>query len=342
MNKLLVITDAPALDAAWIDHEKDVSLTGSIPRFSNYEDHQAFYSEACKTRNAQMLAGRDRGLTQGIEISNSIITASDGHPIRVRFYNPAIASQPSDTKALQGFVIYYHGGGLKVGDLDSEDLSCRRICKEARIMVISIEYRLIPQNPPQKALDDAYDAFLKLISAKRSLERVILVGSSSGGQLAAQVAQLARDSVQVPADTIDGLLLRCPVTVDASNGGIHIPERFRAMHTSFSPSFESSLLTIDAETARINTPNLPLEATSFHNLPRAFIQLCSNDLYYSDGICYAAALRDAGIDVKVDVVRGWPHTFWLKAPQLDRALEADMDMIKGLRWLLKVEDSDAK
>jgi len=41
--------------------------------------------------------------------------------------------------------------------------------------------------------------------------------------------------------------------------------------------------------------------------------------------------------VKVDVLHGWPHTFWLKAPQLERALEPEMDMIKGLKWLLKNE-----
>ena len=45
---------------------------------------------------------------------------------------------------------------------------------------------------------------------------------------------------------------------------------------------------------------------------------------------------------KVDVVRGWPHTFWLKAPQLDRALQADIDMIKGLRWLLNIEGGGAE
>jgi acetyl esterase/lipase len=336
MDRLFVITEAPALNAAWLEHEKDVGLFGLVPKFSKYEDRRVFYSEACKSRNAQMLAGRDRDLTQGVEVSDSTITASDGHPIRIRVYSPTIASEVFDTGALQGLVIYYHGGGLKVGDLDSEDLSCRRICKEIRIIVISVEYRLMPQYPPQKALDDAYEAFHSLTSTERSSERVILVGSSSGGQLAAQVAQLARDSEKMPTRTIDGLLLRCPVTVDASNGGAHIPERFRAMHTSFAPSFETSLLTIDVDTARENTPNLPLEATSFHNLPRAFIQLCSNDIYYSDGICYAAALREAGIEVKVEVVRGWPHTFWLKAPQLDRALEAEMDMIKGLRWLLEV------
>jgi hypothetical protein len=42
------------------------------------------------------------------------------------------------------------------------------------------------------------------------------------------------------------------------------------------------------------------------------------------------------------VVRGWPHTFWLKAPQLDRALQADIDMIKGLRWLLNIEGGGAE
>jgi acetyl esterase/lipase len=339
MEQSLVMTEAPALDPAWIEHEKDVGLNGPAPKFSKYEDRQFFYSQACKRRNDQMLAGRDKDLTHGIIIADSTINASDGHPIRIRFYTPTLASKAFDT---EGFVIYYHGGGLKVGDLDSEDLSCRRICKEAQIKIASVEYRLMPQNPPQKALGDAYEAFLGLTSERPSSERVILVGSSSGGQVAAQVAQLARDSQEVPRGAIDGLLLRCPVTVDASDGGIHIPERFREMHTSFAPSFESSLLTIDTDTARQNTPNLPLEAASFHNLPRTFIQLCSNDLYYSDGICYAAALRDAGIEVKIDVVRGWPHTFWLKAPQLDRALEADMDMVKGLRWLLDIKYSGAK
>ena len=155
MDKSLVLTDAPALDAAWIEYENDVGVNGHIPKFSKYEDRQVFYSQACKGRNVQMLAGRDRYLTQGVDISDSIITASDGHPIRVRFYSPTIASEAFDTEVLQGFVIYYHGGGLKVGDLDSEDLSCRRICKEARIRVISVDYRLMPQNSPQRALDDA-------------------------------------------------------------------------------------------------------------------------------------------------------------------------------------------
>lgn len=45
-------------------------------------------------------------------------------------------------------------------------------------------------------------------------------------------------------------------------------------------------------------------------------------------------LEEAGVEVKVDVVRGWPHTFWLKAPELERALEVEEEMVRGLGWLL--------
>jgi len=267
MDEALLMNEAPALDPAWIEHERDVGLNGPVPMFSRHEDRQIFYSEACKRWNTQMLAGRDKHLTQNIDISDSIIHAADEHNIRIRVYTPRIFDEAYDIEALQGLVIYYHGGGLKVGDLDSEDLSCRRICKEAEVMVVSVEYRLMPQNPPQTALDDAYEAFHQLAISKYSSKRVILVGSSSGGQLAAQVAQLARDATELPAGTLIGLLLRCPVTVDTSNSGMNIPQRFRSLHTSFAPSFESSLLTIDAGTIRQNTSNLPLEAASFQSTP---------------------------------------------------------------------------
>jgi hypothetical protein len=48
-------------------------------------------------------------------------------------------------------------------------------------------------------------------------------------------------------------------------------------------------------------------------------------------------LKQGGVDVKLDVVEGWPHTFWLKAPYLERAVIAEKDMIEGLRWLLETE-----
>jgi acetyl esterase/lipase len=84
-----------------------------------------------------------------------------------------------------------------------------------------------------------------------------------------------------------------------------------AFHTSL-----SSGAAVNNEN-RITTP-LPLEAEDLSGMPRHWIQVSTNYVYYSDGACYAAALREAGVEVRLDVVEGWPHTFWVKAPLLER------------------------
>ena len=343
MDTKLTLHTAPALDPVWIQHEKGAGLLNPQPVFASIIDRQPAYSKACVDRNTHMLSGRDKHLMTGIKTVDSEINASDGRPIKIRTYTPdSLALEDSEgVLVIERLVVYYHGGGLRVGDLDSEDLSCRRICKDASITVISVDYRLMPQNPPEMALSDAYDAFLGVTSISQVFMEIYLVGSSSGGQLAAQVTQLACKSKLVKRRVIRGLLLRCPVTINAAEGGKHIPNRFRDMHTSFSSSFETSLLKIDEVAARENTLHLPLEAETFEGLPPTFIQVCTNDIYYSDGICYAKALQEGGVEVMVDVVHGWPHTFWLKAPHLDRALEAEVDMIKGLKWLLEVGKGSA-
>src|SRR5450432_1299194 len=173
------------------------------------------------------------------------------------------------SSSTRDLIIYYHGGGLRVGDLDSEDLSCRRMCKGTEATVISVEYRVMPQQDAHKALEDAYDAFVKIVSARPSTQRLILVGSSSGGQLAAQLTQRVRDSEPKKGHkAIDGLVLRCPITANARDCGAQIPRRFRQMHTSFTPSFETSVLKIDAYGGGKKLHNLPLKAKSFKDLPR--------------------------------------------------------------------------
>jgi acetyl esterase/lipase len=137
---------------------------------------------------------------------------------------------------------------------------------------------------------------------------------------------------------INGVLLRGPVTCNATEGGKYLPGRFKGYHTSMSEAFHTSLLSGAALNNRNRTTTaLPLEAEDFSGMPRHWIQVSTNDIYYSDGACYAEALREAGVEVKLDVVEGWPHTFWLKAPYLERAVQAEADMIEGLKWLLEDE-----
>ena len=134
---------------------------------------------------------------------------------------------------------------------------------------------------------------------------------------------------------IDGVLLRGPVTCNATEGGKYLPGQFKGVHTSMTEGFHTSLLSGAAvNNGNRTTTLLPLEADNLKGMPKHWIQVSTNDIYYSDGACYAEALREAGVDVELDVVEGWPHTFWLKAPYLKRAVEAENDMIEGLRWLL--------
>jgi acetyl esterase/lipase len=78
-------------------------------------------------------------------------------------------------------VVYFHGGGLYVGDVDSEDLTCRRICKGLRCTVYSCTYRKMPQFTAEDALYDALYAFKEIAGYKKG-GKLVLMGSSSGGR----------------------------------------------------------------------------------------------------------------------------------------------------------------
>ncbi|TVY22981.1 Carboxylesterase [Lachnellula hyalina] len=336
MAPIIILKEPPALDPAWLAHERTANLLAPKPITTDPTERQRIYSETCKARNTSLLSNQDKALNDGIFIQDSFIKAlEENHSIPIRCYSSNSPHDP-ESKAAQNTIIYYHGGGLTVGDLDSEDLSCRRISKTLQCTVYSIAYRLMPQHSADDALADALTAFRHISQTPQLTNgKLVLVGSSSGGQLAAQVSQFARRGNGESGEStcrVDGVLLRCPVTCDAAN----LPARFRDAHVSMDVAFHTSLLSAPALTVENRTvEKLPLEEEGLRGLPRHWVQVCTNDVYYSDGVCYVEALREQGVDVRVDMVVGWPHTFWLKAPRLERAVEAERDMVEGLRWLLE-------
>ncbi|KAF4994383.1 hypothetical protein FGRMN_5802 [Fusarium graminum] len=324
-----VFRTAPPLDPAWLQHEEEVKELGPPRVFNSVVERQPIYAQECRDLYTRMTTpgARDYELSQGIIRKDFTIPSTvDGHPIPILQLDLA----SSETQKPEVVVIFYHGGGLKVGEADSEELSCRHIVKSgiARIRLYSIGYRLLPQNPASVSVSDCLDGFNALHS---SAVKTIVIGSSSGGQMASTVAQ------EAPRGSIHGLLLRCPVTADGASGKEYIPEKLRPYHTSVSPTFITSLGGyLNRDVPRDGLRKLPLEATEAKvtGHPRTWIQLTSNDPLYSDGLCYAMLLREMGIEVSVEVEKGWPHTFWLKAPHLDHALVCEKNMLQGLKWLL--------
>lgn len=339
----LYLPKAPPLDPAWLRYEAESGGWGFAP--IPILERQPLYAEGCRATTARMTApgARDEHLSRGIAVSALTVPSSlNGFPIPVLRFAPSTLSsnEPAGDHGTQTTttVVYIHGGGLEIGEADSEELSCRRIVADSNLpapaVVYSIGYRLMPKHPASTCVSDCIDACNAILSSQvPTHSKVLVMGSSSGGELAALVAgRLGRARIH-------GLALRGPVTSDAfTSFADYVPDRFKALHTSArDASFENCLLGRMVRTVpRDGLPYMPLEAPA-HELsgmpPRAWVQVCSNDVLYSDGVCYARALEEAGVEVRVDVVRGWPHTFWLKAPELERALEAEREMLRALRWL---------
>ncbi|KAK3395541.1 Alpha/Beta hydrolase protein [Sordaria brevicollis] len=374
----LFLKTAPPLDPAWLAFEEVSGMNNPRPELPIAE-HQVAYAAECRSINAKMLApgARDHHLSLNVTRTKFTVPSTNtpfgDEASRFRLpvirYEHAPASSETDSTANPAqaqdqpevTVLYIHGGGLYVGEADSEELSCLRILKastpstnhtnnitDVQIPMIkqvySLTYRLMPTYSAQDSLSDCLSVlnFILLEQQQRGgasdsrkyNHKIILAGSSSGGQLAALVSQHP-----TVLGKINGVLLRCPVTSDAFGGlDPYVPLRFQHLHTSaWEPSFWNSLLgQMKRAVPRDGLERMPLEADeeTLKRLPRTWIQLCTNDSLYSDGLCYAKALEEVGVEVKVDVVKGWPHTFWLKAPELERALEAEEEMVKGLVWLL--------
>src|SRR5215831_9320095 len=117
-----------------------------------------------------------------------------GGPIPLRVYRPAGVASGTALPAL----VYYHGGGWVIGDLDTHDVQCRQTAAEAGIVVVAVDYRLAPEHKFPAAVDDSWAATRWVVAHGSELgidsRRIAVGGDSAGGNLAAVVALMARDA----------------------------------------------------------------------------------------------------------------------------------------------------
>ena len=206
-------------------------------------------------------------------------------------------------------LMYFHGGGWVVADLDTHDNLCRLICRDAGIHVLSVDYRLAPEHPAPAGLDDAYAAYRWALEHGADLGTrpgaVAVGGDSAGGNLATVVARRGRDD-GVPAAM---QLLLYPVT-DLQGGT-------RSM-TLFATGFfltahdmdwcrEQYLggSQLDASDPRVS----PLLAEDLAGLPRALVVTAGFDPLRDEGEAYAERMRDAGVNVDLRRMSSLIHAF---------------------------------
>ena len=236
-------------------------------------------------------------------------------PIPIRLY------YPSDAPNLP-VLVWYHGGGWVLGSVEHDDPTARRLCVGAGVIVISVDYRLAPENPYPAAVDDAYAAAVwAWQNAARyggDQTRIAIGGVSAGANLAAAVTLLSRDR---GGTAFRHQLLVVPVT------------DCRMQTASYAENADGYMLTrasmewyydhyAPAGIDRTQPSISPLLAKSQAGLPPADVHVAEFDPLRDEGEAYAAALEAAGVPVTLTRHAGQIHTFFTNAHLFPRGLEA--------------------
>jgi acetyl esterase len=245
--------------------------------------------------------------------------------IAARHYRPASAEPTA-------LLVFYHGGGWTIGDLDTHDALCRLTCRDAGIHVLSIDYRLAPEHPAPAAIDDAYAAFRWACEHVGDLGaipgKVAVGGDSAGGNLAAVVSQLARDGEgQIP---LLQWLIYPRTDFTARTRSLSLFADGFLLTKRDMDWFESNYLHdsgIEPTDPRLS----PLLAEDLSGLPPALIATAGFDPLRDEGERYAAALRDAGTPVDLRSMRSLTHGFANLFPLGGGCAVATTELISALR-----------
>src|ERR1700733_10018965 len=212
--------------------------------------------------------------------------------------------------ALRPALVYFHGGGFVFGNLDTHDAVCRAIAKESGAVVISVDYRLAPENKFPAAVDDSYAATVWVAANAERLgidaHRIAVGGDSAGGNLAAVIAIRCRDA---GGPALAAQVLLYPVT-DSSSFETE-------SHREFAEGYFLTRGAMDWFTGhyvassdqRRHPEASPLLASNLSGLPPALVITAEFDPLRDEGETYAERLRQAGVPVTVTRYPGMIHGF---------------------------------
>jgi len=294
----------------------EAMATMEIPLFESMSapDARAF--------GTTMNAGRPMGPEVG-EMIDGTLPGADGSPLEYRIYRPK-------SKGPHPVVVYYHGGGWVLGDAVSDEPMIRDLVDRSDSLIISVNYRHAPEARFPAAADDAFAALKWVADHVAEIGgipgQLAVAGWSAGGNLAAVVAQLARDN---GGPALSGQLLLTPAT----DGSKKWP--------SYSGNGQGFILTeslmdwfwdhyATAED-RKDPKASPLRASSLAGLPPAMVVTAEFDPLRDEGDAYAEALAKAGVKVKHLRCRGHMHTSILMVDVLPSGAPIRAEMAAALR-----------
>ena len=249
--------------------------------------------------------------------------------IPARLYTPKTLRQKD---GLAACLVFFHGGGWVIGNLETHDVVCRKLAHEGELIVISVDYRLAPEHKFPAAVDDAIHA-TKWISANGEelgidAARLIVGGDSAGGNLAAVVALAAREA---GGPAIAGQMLVYPATEFARKHPSHRePETSILLTHSVIPWFMNHYMG-DADISDWRAS--PGRAKTLAGLPPAYVLTAGADPLRDEGDEYAARLKAAGVSVTYRHFPGQFHGFFTMGKLLNQANVAVSEIATWLKGL---------
>lgn len=295
------------------------------------------------------LAGSE-SFTEGVPVEtarrNRLLEAevvAERPPLPMARVEPVEIPGPAGTIAARRYVphgapaegapllVYYHGGGWVIGDLDTHDAPCRFLAANSGVQVLAIDYRLAPEHPFPAAAEDAFAAYAWASANAEALgadpARIAVGGDSAGANLAAVASLLTRDAgLPLPAMQ----LLIYPVTVADEE----LPSR-RTFGDGFLLSrpdmdfFESHYLPpgVDRSDPRVSV----LRAGDLSGLPPAYLAIAGFDPLRDEGVAFARRLEEAGVPVSLRLHSGLVHTFANLTAVCPSARQAMLEAVGALR-----------
>ena len=258
-------------------------------------------------------------------------SAGPAGPVPVRAYRPKGAGKDEVLPAL----VYFHGGGWVIGDLDTHDVVCRTLANGARCAVFSVEYRKAPESPFPAAVDDCFAALKFVFQNEKTLKinskQIAVGGDSAGGNLATVMALMARDA--------GGPAVSFPISFQVL---IYPGADQRMAHASIKRNGEGYLLTEKSmlyfRSHYLPNPKdwldwraSPLLAKSLKGLPPAFLLTAGFDPLVDEGREYAERMQKEGVKVEYKNYPDMVHGFITMGRVLDTANAALADCAAALK-----------
>jgi acetyl esterase/lipase len=288
---------------------------------------------AARVAGKQMMAAmKDQmPVIEGVITEDRYITGPKGDPdVFIRIY------RPEKNTGILPALLWIHGGGYILGNIEQEDISAKELTLAGECAVLSVEYRLAPENPYPAPLEDCYAALKWLAAHTGELDvekaRIAIGGASAGGGLAAGLALLVRDRAEID---VSSQFLIYPMIDDRNTVPISNADMDSLFWTRESNLIGwRSYLGCEPGGSDVSCYASASRATDLTGLPPAYIAVGEIDLFALEDIEFARRLIDAGVCTELHVYPGGCHAFDMMAPDAVISQQFTSDFNRALKRAL--------